>query len=526
MPRIKSYFILFLFVVLFFSAVSVEGQIYKPVEFESAALYTAWPNQGETSSLTVLDTIQTESGVEFELYKKWNIGYEPAYPFEVMPDEGCDYDSWGSAGYCAPANIPLWLGPKITQLELNEYQLFSSNGDTLNFNFDLDPGDSTLVYSDDGEYFYMIYETSDLDTYMNYTDSVTKYRMAHLNQSGSVVNSSVNNAPVIIGKNLGIVNFFRIDSFPEMLQPIQIAAHVETQSGLHRLKAEDIFDYEVGDFFQFKYVQSEYAPSTGYTKYVDRTVLERNETDTNITYIFGIDEGKFQNVVEPVDGGFVNTIDTSFASETVENIVSKSEIIAELPLHRHPDDEPYLFEEISFQDNDCGFRWQYVSRKSFMYKCYANSIDCYVNPLNSSENPSIPIYGPTVYEQGLGITSSFGGWQNNLVNNTLSKKLIYYEKSGISCGDQWVLSTDDYPMKEDLKIWPNPSVNEIEISLPSPTDLIEQVELYSVKGKLVYASKTGRTGSMKISTQDLPSGLYIVKAMSKNVIYTQKLVVK
>jgi hypothetical protein len=458
----KSNFVQFLLLVLFISAIKVEGQVYEPVGLESAAIYTTWPNAGKTSSLTVIDTVLAENGVEFELFKKWNIGYEPAYPFEVMPDEDCDYDSWGSAGYCAPAIIPLWLGPKITQLELNQYQLFSSSGDTLNFNFDLGPGDSTLVYSDDGEYFYMIYETSELDTYISYTDSVAKYRMAHLNQSGSVVSSSIHDAPVTIGKDLGIVNFFRIDSFPELLQPIQIAGHLETQSGLYRLKAEEIFDYEVGDFFQYKYVQSEYAPSTGYTKYVDKTVLERNETDTNITYVFEINEVKFQNVVESVDGGFVTTIDTSFTSENIENVVSKSEIIAELPLHRHPADSPYLFEEINFQDGDCGFRWQYVSRMSFMYKCYADLIDCYVNPLNLSENPSIPIYGPSMYEQGLGITSSFGGWQNNLAYNTLSKSLIYFEKNGIPCGSQWVLSTDDYPMKRDLKLWPNPSSNEID----------------------------------------------------------------
>lgn len=501
-----------------------QGQFFKPVTHQSASLYTTAPERGETSSLTVLDTSHVDNDVVFNLFKKWT----PDSPWESLltPDEDCTHDSWGSGGLCAPANIPQWLGPKIVETASNEYAFFTSIGDTLNFNFELNPGDSSLFYSENDETYYLIYEESDLETHINFTDSVSTYRIAHLDPSGEPVNSNLHNAPVTIGKELGMIEFFRIDSFPIQLQPIQIAGHLGTESGLHKIMASDIFDYEVGDVFQYRYVQNEYAPGVGYATYSTRTVISREENDTAIAYTYDVEEVKLQSVVEMIDGLYVSSTDTILSSEILEEVIDKSEVMAELPLHEHDSNMPYVFEDVNYIESNCGDRWQYVRRSSVWYRCYSDSIPCYVNPQNFGDNASYAIYSPHVYEMGIGLVSERDGWQSPSGSNIFSTNLIYYEKDGNACGEQWMLlSTDDREVLGKLKLWPNPAKEVIQVALPHQMEKIERVEIYNSAGILVEQLNHQKQGTLNIDISNFPPGLYLVKAIVDKGLYTQKLVV-
>ncbi|MCA1763065.1 MAG: hypothetical protein LC664_08755, partial [Flavobacteriales bacterium] len=368
MAQLTRFSKLFLLCGFAFLSLQGQGQLFKPVTHQSTSLYTTAPESGETSSLTVLDTSHVDNKVVFNLFKKWNIGYDAQWENLITPDEDCMYDSWGSAGMCAPANIPQWLGPKIVETASNEYSFFTSIGDTLNFNFELNPSDSSLFYSENDETYYLIYEESELETHINFTDSVAKYRIAHLDPSGEPVNSNLHNAPVKIGKELGMIEFFRIDSFPIQLQPIQIAGDLGTESGLYKIMASDIFDFQVGDVFQYRYVQNEYAPGVGYTTYSTRTVISREENDTAIVYTYDVEEVKLQSVIEKIDGLYVSSTDTILSSEILEEVIDKSEVMAELPLHEHDSNLSYVHKDVNYIESDCGDRWQYVWRSSVWYR--------------------------------------------------------------------------------------------------------------------------------------------------------------
>ena len=76
----------------------------------------------------------------------------------------------------------------------------------------------------------------------------------------------------------------------------------------------------------------------------------------------------------------------------------------------------------------------------------------------------------------------------------------------------------ELPDDNDIRIYPNPASDFINIR--SSFD-IERVELYNLKGELLYSEKEAQSINMK----GVPAGTYILKAISgTHKIYTQKII--
>ncbi|MCA1761727.1 MAG: T9SS type A sorting domain-containing protein, partial [Flavobacteriales bacterium] len=199
----------------------------------------------------------------------------------------------------------------------------------------------------------------------------------------------------------------------------------------------------------------------------------------------------------------------------------------ELPLHEHDSNLSYVHKDVNYIESDCGDRWQYVWRSSVWYRCYSDSIPCYVNPQNIGDNASYAIYFPHVYEMGIGLVYEKDKWQSPSGANTFSTNLIYYEKDGNGCGEQWfLLSTDNREVLGKLKLWPNPAQDAIQVSLPHQAGQMERLEIYNSAGILVEQFNHQQQGVISIDIGNFPSGLYLVKAIVDKGLYTQKLVVK
>jgi len=77
-----------------------------------------------------------------------------------------------------------------------------------------------------------------------------------------------------------------------------------------------------------------------------------------------------------------------------------------------------------------------------------------------------------------------------------------------------------------LAIYPVPARNKIYVSVSDQTNEIKLIELYDIRGTLIYSEsydvfRTVRT----IPVQHLPEGLYIIRALSDNYVSTQKILV-
>ena len=106
--------------------------------------------------------------------------------------------------------------------------------------------------------------------------------------------------------------------------------------------------------------------------------------------------------------------------------------------------------------------------------------------------------------------SSFGGEPYSC--------LVRLEPSGF-------VGVDEKEGRGKLNIYPNPAGKYINISLPDKNQSLKQAELYDLNGRLVK-TVTAIDISGKIELVNLPQGIYVVKAISENQVYTGKLAVE
>ncbi len=103
------------------------------------------------------------------------------------------------------------------------------------------------------------------------------------------------------------------------------------------------------------------------------------------------------------------------------------------------------------------------------------------------------------------------------------------ENSGLFALDRFAVFSKDYTsvdnisLQNDLKIFPSPATDFIQIQL---SENIKQVEIIAVSGKVVKSIKKTASNSVRADIQDLPAGVYFVRVKTADSVVTRKIVVK
>ena len=80
----------------------------------------------------------------------------------------------------------------------------------------------------------------------------------------------------------------------------------------------------------------------------------------------------------------------------------------------------------------------------------------------------------------------------------------------------------DVDEKIGFEIFPNPSLSEIFVS--NITTLLD-VEIYDIKGQIMTKTQVNPSNS-RISLKGLSKGVYIVKILFNNTVYSKKIIVE
>jgi hypothetical protein len=75
-----------------------------------------------------------------------------------------------------------------------------------------------------------------------------------------------------------------------------------------------------------------------------------------------------------------------------------------------------------------------------------------------------------------------------------------------------------------LHIYPNPVVSG-EVTIAFESEDPATVQVFDLTGKVVASMETSRTDRARINIEPFPNGIYFIKAIQDNKIYTQKLIV-
>ncbi|HMC97534.1 MAG TPA: hypothetical protein VKG92_07780, partial [Flavobacteriales bacterium] len=194
---------------------------------------------------------------------------------------GCGYLGGSD---CNRLNVPSWAGREILSMANGGARFRTLAGDTLNLLPPIATTDTSWFYSDGEQRFGLRLLTTDTSTFLGVLDSARLYHVVHVDALGQVINSAMNEAPVTIGKSLGLVEFFQVDSFPLVLRRMHMIGDAGHQIGLHCMTDASIHDYQVGDEIQYRHFEFSVFPTTtlGYDR--KETIVSRSETDTSVTY--------------------------------------------------------------------------------------------------------------------------------------------------------------------------------------------------------------------------------------------------
>ncbi|HRB72838.1 MAG TPA: T9SS type A sorting domain-containing protein, partial [Flavobacterium sp.] len=86
------------------------------------------------------------------------------------------------------------------------------------------------------------------------------------------------------------------------------------------------------------------------------------------------------------------------------------------------------------------------------------------------------------------------------------------------------LGTNPFKIDNGLKVYPNPT-NNVNQTIVQSDYPIDEIEIFNTEGKLMYATKNVNNNKYSLITQDLPTGVYILKIHSRK-LFTAKLIVK
>lgn len=506
LPHILPSLYLVSFIVLLLPA-DINAQSHKPFHANAVAVYTTAPEDGRTSSLAFTDAVLLDGDSIFHTVKTfdpldWNGMLEPEW-------ETCEEGFWGTAGMCHPVDVPLWLGAEMRKTESETYEYTTGSGEVLTFDFGIAEGDSALIYQNADMQLYLIAEGESAGNFLGIDQTILQYYLAHLDSEGESLVTALHDAPITLGDQLGAIHFMRIDSFPQILQPITIVGHSGAQAGLYEIKEAAVYDFEIGDIFQHFYHSNFDDPFVTESYYETRIVTERVENESEINYSFNVHRFTADS-----------TVNETFDEEIT---VSKSAVLASLPFEQQVIEGPgstyipngYIFQNLTLTADSCGSTFTYSTRESFYHSCPAQGMACFGStrhtaPWKWQEDPS-----RRIYRQGLGVTYSFDGWSIEAgVSGTETRELIYSSKNGVDCGDQIVLSTENQVAgKQLLRVYPNPALTSVRLDLPGV--VLANATLHDMQGRQVLNVALDSTDPV-IDLSALPKGLYLLSATSRN----------
>lgn len=90
-----------------------------------------------------------------------------------------------------------------------------------------------------------------------------------------------------------------------------------------------------------------------------------------------------------------------------------------------------------------------------------------------------------------------------------------------------VVSTKDY-LFSNLKIFPNPIIDELTIELPEDVSKIQSITLFDLQGKIIFNSVNVNEagGQINLNLSTLHSGLYLLQIRLEDGTIAQKKIIK
>ena len=465
--------LLFLFSLLFFS---LGAQNYRLFDTETKKAFVSSSTPYWCYSLS-FDSVTTENSdsVYYNFFTIRNLNFV---------SENCNFWLGDS---CFKQNVPVWFGKKAL-VNGYHYSFINIWDDTLFMDFSPNPFDTICFYKNDTSRFDMIYAGTDTLTVLNTLDSVRFFNVIRtVNGSGQHI------IDILVGKNTGLISFFKIDLFPLEVRPLYLVGRTNPDAGMTKMTNETVFQYHPGDILEYyEYSHSQYGqPEDNYARYKIYTVLNRRETTDTLIY-------RMEQVTYFEDSSVLKV-------DTITKKYLKNKIIAELPFEYFNGNHKRIY----LKDYNGRKHWTYKTEYDFtLTYCSLDDVWGYTD----TNGP--PDELREIYVDSVGYFSYY--YTNNSMDESYIQKsidLIYYKISGYEYGNPMFLGLNNTSTNTAfVKIYPNPAVHKIAVE---SDDEILHITLLNLSGKQVL-SMSAHSKTVSIDISGLLQGIYLVDVLLEN----------
>lgn len=485
----------FLTITLIFLTILTNAQDYKLFNATSKKLFSRDSSVDTTFSIE-FDSVKI-AGTDSIYYN--HTGVIDNY---IQPDV-CTF--WGGP-FCLPQTRPSGTGITVIADNIGSYRFITCLSDTLTFNFDLLQGDSSLIYQDITQRFYIVYEGTDTAFVLTVADSVRLYRIKHTDASGNTINSPLNNEMIRIGKNFGMIDFVRVDYFPLILQSLKLIGNISPDAGLTTLTHGILYDYHPDDVIQYidRFFNPAGPPQGNYQKYIKYRFLNRTNTQDSIIYLV-------ERVVFEM-GASTQITDTIYLR------YKRATTIDKIPFD-HINQSSVLSTSRLYKADYCGLNLWTYKRSSSNNMIYCIQDNCWGNFDTNGPPPQDEI----TYVCGLGIYNIQSTVISPLPAGYSSMYgIIYFKKNGVACGKEAIVSINEPEIQHNVfNVFPNPSQNELFIKTEKNNE--GTVYICNLVGQQII--KSAITGIITtIDVSKLAPGVYMVKLINGSYSSVKKII--
>jgi hypothetical protein len=482
--------------ILLFSIFSF-SQDYKLFHADSRKVYTNFPVPDSSFSIAFDSVLRVGSD---------SVYYNFTQTGNTITSDSCRF--WG-APECTKQDRPTWLGSGIKYDNQSVYTFFTQLGESLNFDFSKMDGNPVLFYQNATEKFYYTFLKSDTLTVLGFVDSTKFFTITHTDVSGNTINSPLNGSHISIAKTLGLVQFFQVDAFPDVLNPVYMLGNITPDLGLDKLTNADIYNYEIGDEFQIH--------ETTYYHY-----SPPNQNSDRFTRYFII--GKLitaDSVIYTAESEVFEKGASTASNDIVFLKYKSNEVIAQIP-YEYTNPAQYFYNIHSLRsENYCG-------TKRWTYRVKPNQGLRYCDIDNCWGPNDVPGPAPTqedVYTLGLGLYYSIYSegiinWNSPGYRHT--SELIYSIKNGVECGSEAFLGISEKPVATDsFLLYPVPAKDFITVETALANG--SWLSIYSIDGMEISKQQLSETKT-QIDISHLKSGIYMVKLITGKSVMIKRMV--
>ena len=413
-----------------------------------------------------------------------------------------------------------WLGKRVLQLNDGTFLFDNIWNDTVVIKTQAHAGDNWIFYNDTTKLFYQAEVlTEDTMTVLGSVDSIKRILITARNTAGIVTTDPANGFQVILSKNNGFVQAFDLYTFPyhapdsgyisgiDYYTDVLVSRYTGVPDWTFTLInfvvpiVKDLYQWNVGDVYEystcngsFEHYGSGCNPVEHY--FID-TVVSVVTTSTSVNYTI---TGKQYDYVYPV----VDPRSLPFAGYYSERKITGVATYSAIPVF----DTSLMPEEYNQQ-----YFYKYLPNDSsacVLSKLYAMAHNDYINKAWYSE-PFEAGTGPTVYKYPLGQVSYLSAAVETDGSVVNSLDLLYYYRSGISCGQikyPALLNAISLEVASGtVKLFPNPVTNELTISANGK---IKEATISNPWGQILYTHDYS-SNNVTIDVSDLPAGVYLIR---------------